>query len=214
MIRRRVSCGVVLGVTLALAACTPGRPGPVNPSAGASRPAAGASASSSGTISGQALILNGQPGYGTTSFPMPADETRFAYAHESSCPDARLVPRHGLRLQARWRYQGGTADLSAVQASFNEESGSLALPFMTVAVTSAGPVRHWVTSAIEANRVKGYHSTGWVSLRPDYRVVPAESADPDLTLQLWAADPLTNKLYCAAVTGLFVVRGSTYGDSA
>ena len=214
MIRRRVSCGVVLGVTLALAACTPGRPGPVNPAAGASRPAAGAGASPGGTISGQALILNGQPGYGTASFPVPADGTRFAYAHESSCPGARRVPRHGLRLQARWRYRGGTADLSAVQASFNEESGSLALPFMTVAVTSAGPVRRWVTSAIEANRVRGYHGTGWVSLRPDYRVVPAESADPDLTLQLWAADPLTSKLYCAAATGLFVVRGSTYGDSA
>ena len=214
MIRRLVSSGVVLGVTLALAGCTPGRPGPVNPAAGASRPAAGASASHSGTISGQALIFNGQPGYGTTSFPVPADGARFAYAHESSCPDARLVPRHGLRLQARWRYQGGTADLSSVQASFNEESGFLALPFMMVAVTSAGPVRHWVTSAIEENRVKGYHSTGWVSLRPDRRVVPAESADPDLTLQLWAADPLTNKLYCAAATGLFIVRGSAYGDSA
>jgi hypothetical protein len=214
MFRRRVSCGVVLGVTLVLAACTPGRPGPVNPTAGTSRPAVGASASPRGTISGQALVFNGQPGYGTTSFPVPADETRFAYAHQSSCPDARLVPRHGLRLQARWRYQGGTADLSGVQASFNEESGSLALPFMTVAVTSAGPVRRWVTSAIEANRVKGYHSTGWVSLRPDYRAVPVESADPDLTLQLWAVDPLTNKLYCAAATGLFVVRGSAYGDSA
>lgn len=214
MIRRRVSSGAVLGVTLALAACTAGRPGPVNRSAGASRPAASASASPSGTIPGQALIFNGQPGYGSASFPVPADETRFAYAHESSCPDARLVPRHGLRLQARWRYQGGTADLSAVQASFNEEPGSLALPFMTAAVTSAGPVRRWVTSAIEANRVTGYHATGWASLRPDYRVVPAESADPDLTLQLWAVDPLTDKLYCAAATGLFVVRDSTYGDSA
>jgi hypothetical protein len=214
MIRRRVSSGVVLGVTLALAACTPGGPGPVDPSAVASRPAADASASLSGTIPDPALIFNGQPGYATASFPVPADETRFAYAHESSCPDARLVPRHGLRLQARWRYQGETADLSAVQASFNEESGSLALPFMTVAVTSAGPVRHWATSAIEANRVKGYHSTGWVRLRPDDRVVPAQSADPDLTLQLWAADPLAGKLYCAAATGLFVVRGSTYGDSA
>ncbi len=68
----------------------------------------------------------------------------------------------------------------------SEESGSLALPFMTVAAGSAGPVRRWATSAIEGNRVKGYHSTGWVSLRPDYTVVPAESADPDLTLQLWA----------------------------
>ena len=214
MIRRRVSCGVVLGAALALAACTAGRPGPVNPPAGASRPAAGASASPSGTISGQALIFTGQPGYGTTGFPVPAGETRVAYAHESSCPGARLVPRHGLRLQARWRYRGGTADRTAVQASFNEESGSLALPFMTVAVTSAGPVRRWVTSAIEANRVKGYHSTGWVSLRPDYRAVPAGSADPGLTLQLWAVDPLTNKLYCAAAAGLSVVRGSAYGDSA
>lgn len=214
MIRRRVSAGVVLGVTLALAACTAGRPGPVNPPAGASRPATGASASPSGTISGQALIFDGQPGYGTTGFPVPAEETRFAYAHGSSCPDARLVPRHGLRLQARWRYQAGTADLSAVQASFNEESGSLALPFMTAAVTSAGPMRRWVTSAIEANRVKGYHSTGWVLLRPDFEVVPAGSADPGLALQLWAVDPLTNKLYCAAATRLSVVRGSAYGDSA
>ena len=214
MVRRRLSSGLVLGVTLALAACTPGWQVPVNSSAGASRSAADASTSPSRTIPDQALIFNGQPGYGTTSFPVPADETRFAYAHESSCPDARLVPRHGLRLQARWRYQGGTADLSAVQASFNEESGFLALPFMTASVTSAGPVRHWATSAIEANRVKGYHSTGWVSLRPDYTVVPAESADPDLTLQLWAVDPLTDKLYCAAATGLFVVRSSTYGDSA
>ena len=213
MIRRRVSSGVVLGVTLAVAACTPGGPGPVDPPGTASRSVADASASPGGMVPDQALILNGQPGYGTTSFLVPAEETRFAYAHESSCPDARLVPRHGLRLQARWRYQGGTAGLSAVQASFNEGSGSLALPFMTVAVTSAGTVHHWATSAIEANRVKGYHSTGWVSL-PDYTVVPAESADPDLTLQLWAADPLTDKLYCAAATGLFLVRGSTYGDSA
>jgi len=214
MIGRRMGPGVVLGVTLALAACTAGRPGPVNPAAGASRSAVGAGASPGGTVSDRALLFSGQPGYGTAGFPVPADETRFAYAHGSSCPDARLVPRHGLRLQARWRYQGGTADLSAVQASFNEESGSLALPFMTAAVTSAGPVRHWVTSAIEANQVKGYHSTGWVPLRPDYRVVPGESADPGLTLQLWAVDPLTNNLYCAAATGLFLVRGSTYGDSA
>src|SRR5690348_13281234 len=92
MIRRRVSCGVVLGVALALAACTGGRPGPVNPSAGASQPAAGASASSRRTVSGQALIFDRQPGYGTAGFPVPADEARFAYAHESSCPDARLVP--------------------------------------------------------------------------------------------------------------------------
>jgi len=212
MNKRVTILGMLPALALALTACTSGRPHSAGSPAVATKTAT--SAAVSNATPDQTLVFEGQPGYGTRGFPVPGSAARFAYAHESSCPDARLVPRHGLRLQARWRYQGGAADLSAVQASFSEESGSLALPFMTVAVTSAGSVRRWVTSAIEANRVKGYHSTGWVSLRPDYRAVPAESADPDLTLQLWAVDPLTNKLYCAAATGLFVVRGSAYGDSA
>ena len=205
MNKRVAILGIMSTIVLALAACTQGG------SSTASSPAASSSAGTGSTSPEQALIVVGQPGYEASGSPIPGDDARFAYAHEATCPAARLASRYGLRLQARWRYHGKTAGLSTVQASFDERSGSLALPFMTVTLGPDGSAYRWVTSLIEANRVTGYHSTGWVPLPSDY---PVAGAAPDLRLQLWAANPLTNTLYCAAATGLYLVPGSTHGDSA
>jgi hypothetical protein len=201
-LRLAAACGLAL---LAAAGCTAG------PAPSAAQPKDASQASA--TPPGQALVVSGQPGYGTAGFPPPDGAAQYAYARESSCPDGNQVPRHGLRVQARWRYQGQTARLSGVQVSFDEQSGSLAIPFLTIELTGSGTAGQWVTSMIEGNRVTGYHTTGWVPLRGT-EAVPAESPLPEVRAQIWAGDPDTALIYCAAATGLFLVEGSTYGDSA
>lgn len=213
MNKRVAILGMVLAAALALAACTSGRPHAAEPTAAASKPAAGIGAASGNALPDQTLVFEGQPGYGTRGARVPGSEARFAYAHESSCPDAKLVPRYGLRLQAKWRYQGKVAVLTAVQASFDEKSGSLAIPFMTARLGPAQSPRQWVTSVVEGNSVRGYRSTGWVPLRADFLVTKA-AFYPVLTLQLWAVSLLTNTLHCAASTWLYLVPGFAYGDSA
>lgn len=77
--------------------------------------------------------------------------------------------------------------LPMVQVSFGETSGSLAIPFMTMTLSAAGFVRNWATSTVEGNNIKGYHSTGWVSINYKSKVLAVRGADPALRLQIWSA---------------------------
>ena len=210
MNKRVAILSLVPTIALALAACTHADSGTASSTPASSRTAS-SSAATGGTTPDQTLIFVGQIGYEASGSQIPGEDARYAYAYAATCPDARLASRYGLRLQARWRYRGKTVALSAVQASFDERSGSLALPFMTVTLGPDGSAHRWATSLVEANRVTGYHTTGWVPLRSDY---PAAGAAPDLRLRLWAENPRTNTLYCAAATSLTLAPGSTHGDSA
>jgi hypothetical protein len=207
-----VSSGILTAAALLMSACT--SPAAI-PSASSSpaTPAVGSS-SAAGAAAYQVLIFSGQPGYATIGSPAPSEAAQFAYRRESSCPSGQRVADRGLRLRAQWRYADGIVRLSAVQGSFDDTGDPLAIPFMTMTLRATGVTRNWVTSIIEANHARGYHTTGWVALRYEPKALPAKSALPELSLQVWAADPLTALIYCVATTRLTIQPGSTSGDTA
>lgn len=182
---RRVA-GMALAVA-ALAACT-SQPGK-SVNATVNKPAASSHAAAD-------LLISGQRGFSENDNSTPDDEASFAYAHaSSSCPGGRPV---FLQVAARWRYKGQTVHLTAIRVTFDEESRSLAVPFVAIELTGLVPGGRWVTSAIQSMDAKGEHTTGWVPLSFNARKLSRDS-HPILRGQLWAESISTGKIYCVAM---------------
>ena len=151
------------------------------------------------------LKISGQRGYSATAYATPDFVATIVYADaSSSCHSSRSA---SLRMAARWRYEGQTLHLTAMQVTFNEESMSLAAPFAAIELTGVAPAKRWVTSAIESANAQGDHTTGWVDLTFNTRMLSPDS-HPVLSAQLWAESTMTGKIYCADRSTLTIPPGS------
>ena len=199
--------GVLVVMALMISACTSATPtAPVSSSNSAVSHSPSASA-----IPDRALVIAGEPSQ-VVAYYWPHGLTADVYKRESSCP-GRRVGRDGLGLAARWRYQDGVVRLSAVQVSFNETSGSLALPFLTLTIRSGKSTHNWATSVVMGNQIVGYHSTGWVSLGYKSKATTG-TMPPALSLRIWVESTITAKINCVATTGFFLLANATQGESA
>jgi hypothetical protein len=187
--------GAVLAAA-ALAACT-SQPGK-QASGPASRPVV------SSRVAAADLTISGQRGYGATAYATPDFAARIVYTDASSCRSSRSA---SLRMAVRWRYKGQTLHLTAMHVTFNEESMSLALPFVAIELTGVAPAKRWVTSAIQSANAQGDHTTGWVDLTLNTRMLSPNS-HPVLSAQLWAESAATGKIYCADSSTLTIPPGS------
>jgi hypothetical protein len=127
-------------------------------------------------------------------------------AHKAvSCPSAGQGASQRALLRATWSYRGGTTYLSRLSGGFDLKTG-VALPFLTVTLDprGSGPrgrLRLWTSGLLEGNNVSGYHTTGWIAAGAPGGPLAIRLADPYLAIQVWAADPLTNLVYCVTSTG-------------
>jgi hypothetical protein len=160
-------------------------------------------------IPGQALIVTGNPGYAGSVNATPESIARSAYMRGSSCPQAKAGTGTTLALKAQWAYGSAAIRLDRISGAFDENRGSLAMPFMIFALSPAGSTdlsttqHHWLTTQVVGNAVTGYHSTGWTPTNLAWRT--AVDPDPDLSLQLWAMSSSganQDTAYCVAVTDL------------
>jgi hypothetical protein len=87
-------------------------------------------------LPGQALIVAGNPGYAGNA--TPENIARYAYRHRSSCPQAKPGTGTTLTLKAQWAYVSRTIRLDRISGAFDENRGSLALPFMIFVLSPAG----------------------------------------------------------------------------
>jgi hypothetical protein len=158
-------------------------------------------------IPGQALIVDGDPGY--VGNAPPEGIAQYASLRGSSCPQAKAGAGTTLTLKARWAYGSGSIRLDRISGAFDESRGSLALPFMIFVLSPAGSsaissTQHrWLTTLVQGNAIAGYHSTGWITTHLAWRT--AVDPDPDLSLQLWAmisSGANMGTAYCVAAADL------------
>jgi hypothetical protein len=198
-------------LALIVAACTAGG-SPANGANGLSGRPATASPGGAAVASRVRpdLVLSTRPG-GPDAVDIGRGTVASLLAHKAmSCPDTTQAKGQVAFLHAAWSYRGGMTYLSRLSTGFTLKT-AVALPFVTVTLDRQGDGLNgqlglWTSGLLQGNRIRGYHTTGWVPAGTAGHPLALRLADPFLAVEVWAVNPLTALFSCVAETGFILVR--------